>query len=208
MIALARSEPGIPILPAQLDTDPWLLNVSNGTLDLRTGELRPHRREDLITKLAPVEYHADAPCQLWLDFLARIMAGNVDLIRFLQRAIGYALTGDVSEQVLFFLHGTGANGKSTLLNVVIDLLGDYAAQLDSHVLMITQGEAHPTALTDLFGRRFVSLIEVEEGKRIAEVLVKQLTGGDRIRARRMREDFWEFRPTHKVFLAANHTAMS
>jgi putative DNA primase/helicase len=204
MISMAHSESGVPIKPPDLDADRWLLNVSNGTLDLRTGELRPHRREDLITKLAPVDYDARAPLKVWLDFLERILAGNVNLIRFLQRCVGYALTGDVREQVIFFLHGTGANGKSTLLNVLLEILGDYAAQLNADALMMKQGESHPTALTDLFGRRFVSSVEVEEGKRLAEVLVKQLTGGDRVRARRMREDFWEFAPTHKVFLAANH----
>src|SRR5439155_19770419 len=107
MVTLAQSEPGIPVIPDQLDADPWALNVLNGTLDLRTGELRPHRREDLITKLAPVVYAHEARCPLFLAFLDRIFAGNTDLIGFVQRAVGYSLTGDVRERVLLILWGGG-----------------------------------------------------------------------------------------------------
>jgi len=126
MVRLARSEPVIPVTVDKLDRNPWLLNVRNGTLDLRTGELRPHRREDLLTRLAPVDYDPDATCPTWLAFLDRITAGNQNLIQFLQRAIGYTLTGSARERVLFMLHGGGANGKSTLLETISGLLGDYA----------------------------------------------------------------------------------
>ena len=204
MVALAESEPGIPVTPDQLDTNPWLLNVLNGTINLWTGQLRDHRREDLITNLAPVEYDPIATCPTWEAFLCQIMAGNKNLIDFLQRAVGYALTGDVSEQVIFFLYGIGANGKSTLLNIFMSLLGDYAMKATSDLLMVKKGEAHPTERADLFGRRFVAAIETEQGKRLAETFVKEATGGDPIRARRMREDFWQFDPTHKIFLATNH----
>jgi P4 family phage/plasmid primase-like protien len=201
---LMRSEPGIPVLPADLDADPFLLNVANGTLDLRTGQLRPHRRGDLLTKLAPAAYRPDAACPLWLRFLSRIMGGNDLLITYLQRLVGYALTGDVSEQCLWFLYGTGANGKSTFLTTILALLGDYAMQAVSDLLMQKHHESHPTERADLFGRRFVATIETEEGKRLAESLMKQLTGGDKVRARKMRMDFFEFSPTHKIILAANH----
>jgi putative DNA primase/helicase len=203
-VEMVKSEPGVPALPADLDRDPFAFNVSNGTLDLRTGRLRPHRREDLITKLAPVAFDPDAACPLWQKFLNRIMDGNADLITYLRRVVGYGLTGDVSEQVLWFFHGAGANGKSTFLLTVLALLGDYAMQAVAELLMAKVSESHPTERADLFGRRFVATIETEEGKRLAEALMKQLTGGDRIRARRMRKDFFEFSPTHKIVLAANH----
>jgi putative DNA primase/helicase len=126
------------------------------------------------------------------------------LITYLQRLIGYCLTGDVSEQVLWFLYGTGANGKSTFLNTILALLGDYAMQSVSDLLMQKKNESHPTDRADLFGRRFVSTIETEQGKKLAEALVKQLTGGDTIRARHLYQDFFEFPPTHKILLAANY----
>jgi putative DNA primase/helicase len=204
MVDLARSEDGVPVLPEELDRDPWLFNCANGTLELKAGRPRPHRREDLITKLAPVEYDPSAPCDLWLKFLGRIMGDNERLITYLQRVVGYALTGDVSEQSMWFLHGSGANGKSTFLAVLLAVFGDYGMQAHPELLMEKRGDSHPTERADLFGKRFVATIETEEGRRLAEALMKQLTGGDRVRARRMREDFWEFEPSHKIFLAANH----
>jgi P4 family phage/plasmid primase-like protien len=204
MVRLLRSEPGIPITPGQLDADPWSLNVLNGTLDLRSGDIRPHRREDLNTKIARVRYDRDAACPLWLGFLDRIMQGNERLIRFLQKAAGYSLTGDVSEQSVFFLHGTGANGKSTFLSVVLDVLGDYGKQAAPGLLTTKRSDSHPTELADLAGARFVASVEVDEGRRLAEALTKWLTGGDRVKARFMRQDFFEFVPTHKLWLAANH----
>jgi putative DNA primase/helicase len=118
--------------------------------------------------------------------------------------IGYALTADVTEQVLFFLHGAGSNGKSTFLGIIREMMGDYACQAVSELLMAKNTEAHPTERADLFGRRFVATIETDEGKRMAEALMKQLTGGDNLKARRMRQDFFEMTPTWKLFLAANH----
>ncbi|MGH7378091.1 MAG: DNA primase family protein, partial [Candidatus Methylomirabilales bacterium] len=204
MLSLAESEPGVPVEPGAFDADPWLFNCLSGTLDLRTGELRPHRREDLLTKLAPVDYDPGAKAPTWTAFLDHIMAGNREVIEYLQRAVGHALTGDVREQVLQFLHGTGANGKTTFLNAILDAVGDYGKQAAPELLTIKYGTEHPTGLADLRGCRFVASIEVEEGKRLAEVLVKQLTGGDRLKARFMRENFFEFTPTHKIFLAVNH----
>jgi P4 family phage/plasmid primase-like protien len=202
MISLAQSEPGIPVLPKEMDGSRDLLNVLNGTIDLRTGELREHRREDLITKLAPVEYDPDAAAPTWAATLERVLPSE-EVRRFFKKGCGYALTGDVSEQMLPVLYGTGANGKSTVLNALLAVLGDYGMQAAPDLLVAKKG-AHPTELADLFGMRFVASIEVEDGSRLAESLVKQLTGGDRIKARRMRQDFWEFEPTHKVFMACNH----
>jgi P4 family phage/plasmid primase-like protien len=203
MVRLARSEPGIAILPDELDRDPWLLNCLNGTLDLRTGRLRPHDPHDLITKLIPIPYDAAAACPLWERFLEQILPDPA-VRRFVKRAIGYAATGDTREQALFFLFGGGANGKSTLLNLIMAALGDYAKQAAPELLTYSKNDRHPTELADLVGVRFVASIEVDEGKRLAEALVKQMTGGDRMKARRMRENFFDFAPTHKVFLAANH----
>jgi putative DNA primase/helicase len=204
MIDLARSEPGIPILPEQLDTNPWLLNCVNGTLDLRTGQLREHRREDLITKLCPIPHDPKAVAPTWDQFLQTIFADKTELVSYIQRFLGYCLTGDVSEHILPLFWGTGANGKSTLLNIILAMLGsDYAIKAASDLLMMKR-DTHPTERADLFGKRFVVCIESDENRRFAESLVKDLTGGDRQRARRMREDFWEFAPTHKVILCTNH----
>jgi putative DNA primase/helicase len=213
MVHSAQSEPGIPILPDEMDRDHMLLNCPNGTLDLRTFQLREPRREDLITKLCRTEYDPEATCPVWENFLAEILPatgdaaeqpGDLEMIRFVQRLLGYGITGDVSEQILPVFWGKGANGKSTLLNALLELLGeDYAIKAPTD-LLLAKGEVHPTERADLFGRRLVVCVETEENRRLAEVLVKELTGGDRIRARRMREDFWEFSPTHKVILCTNH----
>lgn len=200
MIALAESE--LPATPSQLDADPYLLNALNGTVDLRTGHLRPHDHADLITKLAPVRYDPDAEAPIFEEFLARILP-SAPLRGFVQRALGYAASGAVSEEVLVILHGAGANGKSTLVNAVMDALGEYAIQAAPDLLLAKSG-AHPTELADLFGARFVAAVETDEGRRLAEGLVKQLTGRDPIKARRMREDFWQFAPTHTAFLSTNH----
>jgi putative DNA primase/helicase len=204
MVELAAHEPGVPILPGELDASPWLLNCPNGTLDLISGELRPHRREDLITKLAGSAYLEDADCPTWFSFLTRILADDSDLLGYFQRIVGYSLSGSVADHALFFLHGRGQNGKSTFVEAVQHVMGDYAITINADVLTTTAREQHPTGVADLQGRRFVATVEVEDGRRLAEALVKQLTGGDRIRARRMGQDFFEFEPTHKLWMAANH----
>lgn len=205
MINLAQSEPGIPVLPEELDLDPWAFNVLNGTLDLRTGELRPHRREDRITKLCPVEYDPNAECPLWLSTLETFLP-NVEVRNYFQRLAGYCLTGVVHDHVFPIAHGTGSNGKTTLLGTLLDVFGaDYALKCPHDFLVSSKGDSkHPTDRADLFGKRLVVAIETEDGARLTESLVKELTGGDEIRARRMREDFWSFKPTHKVWLATNH----
>ena len=205
MLRLVRSEPGIAVLPDVLDQDPWLLNVENGTLDLRTGKLRLHRQDDFLTKLAPVRFDADADCPIWLKFIDSIFGGNKLLIGFVRRLAGYCLTGSTRDHVLPFLYGKGANGKSVLINTLLEVSGpDYAMKAPTDFLTMKRGEAHPTERADLHGKRLVAAIEAEEGRRLAEAMVKELTGGDKVRARRMRENFWEFTATHKVMLASNH----
>jgi putative DNA primase/helicase len=203
MVHLAKTEPEVAIKTADLDRDPWLLNVQNGTVDLRTGKLREHARHDLITRMAPVAYDPTKTAPTWLAFLQTVQAGRQEMVRFLARLVGYSLTGVVSEHVLAFLHGYGANGKSTFLNTILAVLGPYGKQGDPHLLIARNGEAHPTNMADLCGSRFVVCSEVDEGF-LAEATVKQLTGGDRIKARFMHRDFFEFEPTHTLWLAANH----
>ena len=204
MIHLTESEPGIPVMPEDLDADPWLLNVENGTLDLRTGELRPHSRADLLTKVVSTEYREDAPCPQWTAFLERVMGGDADLIAYLQRVVGYTLTGDTREQCLFMLYGTGANGKSTFLETLRSLFGDYGQQADFSTFLYSKDDRVRNDIARLMGRRLVAAIEADSGRRLAEVLVKQLTGGDTIAARFLFKELFEFRPTFKIFLAANH----
>jgi putative DNA primase/helicase len=205
MLDLARSEPGIPVRPCALDRDPWLFNCTNGTLELRTGRLREHWREDNLTRLCPTEYHPAAPCPHWLHFLDAVFERDPGVVQFVQRLLGRGLTGDVSEQILPIFWGAGANGKSTLVNAVMRTLGpDYCMKAPAELLLERRGEHHPTELAQLFGMRLVVASETHQGRRLNEALIKDLTGGERIRARRMREDFWEFDPTHKIILLTNH----
>ena len=204
ILTLARCDSALSIQHDALDADPEVLNVLNGTLDLRTGNLRPHRRADLITKIAPVVYDAAATCPVWEQFLSRAMGGDVELVRYLQRMLGYSLTGLTREHALGFFFGGGANGKSTCLSTIHAMLGDYAAPAPRGLLFRSRGERHTTELASLFGRRFVTCAEIESGQAFDEAFVKDLTGGDVLSARRMREDFWSFTPTHKLFIAGNH----
>lgn len=205
MLTLAESERAVACSTDDFDADPYLLNCTNGTLDLRSGELHPHDRADLITKQAPVAYDPEAQCPSWRAFLARIFEPVPDVISFLQRAIGYALTGDTSEQVMFLLYGTGANGKSTLLQTLAAVLGDYAQATPAATLMVRDRNNNATNdLARMAGARLVTAIESDEGKRLAEGLIKQMTGGDKIVARYLHQEFFEFTPQFKLFLATNH----
>jgi putative DNA primase/helicase len=207
MITMARSEKPIPIAVDSLDSHPWLLNCENATIDLRTGELHKHRQTDYLTKMAPVEY-PDEPgvdADQWSDFQARIFENDQELTNFVQRLIGMTLVGEVREHVLPIFYGKGANGKSVFLETISGMLGeDYAMKAPSSMLMASRSDRHPTELADLHGKRLVSVVETEDGRRLAESLVKELTGGDSIRARRMRENFWQFRPSHSVIMCTNH----
>lgn len=203
MLKLASAD--VPISVDELDANPWLLNCPNGSLDLRTGELRPHRREDNLTKLCPTNFNHEADSYGWDRFLEGVFGGHSPTIELLQRLAGYFITGDVSEQILPIPWGVGSNGKTTFLTALQEAIGpDYTMAAPASLLTVKKNEAHPTELADLFGMRFVVASETEDGGRLAESLVKSLTGGDKIRARRMRENFWQFSPTHKLILCTNH----
>jgi putative DNA primase/helicase len=202
MIALARGE--LAAAPNDFDVDPWLLNVNNGTLDLRTGQLRPHAREDMLTKLARVDSDPNARCPQWDDFVSWAMAGNTELVAFLRRAVGYSLAGVTSEHVLVFSHGEGRNGKGVFHNTVARILGDYASKAPRGLLVESRNERPPNELADLHGARFVLCAEVKQGQRFDEGLIKDLVGEDRIKARKLYQDLWEFTPTHTLFLCGNH----
>lgn len=204
MVNLAGAEDEVKATPEEFDRDPILLTVNNGTLDLRTGKLLGHDRGHLVTKLAPVDFDPNAECPLWMAFLDRIMGENEGLTSFLQRAVGYSLTGDTSEQCLFLLYGTGANGKSVFVRTVGRLLGDYAGAASFETFLVRRREGPRNDVADLRGARFVSAIEAEKGQRLAESLVKSLTGGDRIKARFLYSEHFTYEPTFKLWLAANH----
>ena len=204
MLSMAESEEPVIARPADFDQDPWLFNVQNGTVDLHTGKLVPHQRENMITKLAPVEYDPDAKCPLWAAFLDRIMDSNQELIDFLQRAVGYALTGETSERCLFIEHGTGDNGKTVFLETLAALSGEYCKETPVSTLMIKRGDSIPNDLAALKSARIVTAAESEEGQRLAESQVKHMTGGDRISARFLHAEWFDFRPQFKIWLATNH----
>jgi len=203
MISLCQSEPGIPVLPDELDASPDLLNVLNGTIDLRSGKLREHRREDLITRVAPVEYDPDANAPAWETFLERVLPGE-ELRAFVQRALGYSATGDTSEQCMFINHGGGANGKSTFQEAISAALGEYSMRTPTEMLLARRSDGVPNDVARLKGARFVSASETEEGRRLAESRIKDLTGQDTITARFMKAEWFDFAPTHKLWLSTNH----
>jgi putative DNA primase/helicase len=205
MVRLAQSEPGIPVSPVQFDADPWLFNCRNGTIDLRTGELRPHSPADLLTCMAATDYLPDAPCDLYEKFIYRIQADNIDLYEFLQRSLGYTLTGSCREQCLFIMWGSGANGKSTLVNLMARLLGNYARNTPVETLLArNKGGEIPTDVARLDGPRFVTAKEVDRGRRLSESLVKELTGQDTVTARFLYGEYFDFIPQFKLWLSTNN----
>lgn len=205
MLKVAECLEVFATLPAAFDREPMVLNVANGTIDLTTGAAREHDKADRITKLSPVELRDDWGCPLWLSFLGRIFDGNEELIGFVQRAIGYSLTGYTDEQCFFLLHGTGANGKSTLLETLRFVAGDYALNTSPDVLMMTRGGRGPdNDIARLRGARLVTASESGEGRRLDEERVKRITGGDIVTARFLHREHFEFRPLFKLWLAANN----
>jgi P4 family phage/plasmid primase-like protien len=202
LLKLARSEAEVAMTRAAFDTDPWLLNCQNGTIDLRIGKLRPHSRIDMLTKLAPVTFDPAATSPLWDSFLRRIM--TPELAAFLQRAAGYSMTGDAREQKWFEAYGGGANGKSTFLRTLQAMMGDYAASTSMDTLVAKRGGGASNDIARLAGARFVTAVEAEEGQRLAEERIKQMTGGDLIAARFLYQEHFEFRPTFKLWIATNH----
>lgn len=206
MVSLASVEQRVSIEADQLDRDPWLLNVQNGVLDLRTGELRDHRREDLLTRVVPIEFQAGAECPRWLQFLAEIFLGDEDLIEFVQRAVGYSLTGETSEQVFFFCHGSGENGKSVFVNILQLLAGEYSMTADFDTF--AAADAAPGAprpdLVRLRGARVVTAGEPDRRIQLSESRLKLITGEDTLVARTLNEREQEFKPVLKLWLMANH----
>jgi putative DNA primase/helicase len=201
---LARVDPTFAVTADAWDPDPLLLGTPEGTVDLRTGDIRPSQAEDGITKITSVAPSGVADCPLWLKFLADATGGDRDLIRFLQQWAGYSLVGLTREHALVFIYGPGGNGKSVLLNALTGILMDYATIAAMDTFVASRGDKHPTDLAHLLGARLVTASETEEGRAWAESRIKQLTGGDPITARFMHKDFFTFPPTFKFMIVGNH----
>jgi putative DNA primase/helicase len=199
----AKVDPQIAVTIDYWDRDPWLLGTPGGTVDLRTGELRDSDRSDGITKTAMVAPDGGG-CPQWLRFLAEATGNDQALVRFLQQWCGYCLTGVTREHALVFVYGPGGNGKTVFLNVVTTILRDYATTAAMDTFTASHSDRHPTDLAMLRGARLVTASETEEGRAWAEAKIKQMTGGDRISARFMRQDFFEFTPQFKLTIVGNH----
>jgi putative DNA primase/helicase len=202
---LSLAQPDLAITIDQLDADKDSLNFENGTVDLRTGELRPHQRKDYITKICPVVYSPDAPRGAFDRFLSRIFRGNPALVDWAQVMFGYAATAWTREQCMFFCYGAGGNGKTSLLDAVAFGLGNYAVKADPDLLMARDGSAaHPCSIADLMGVRLAVCSETNDGRRFDESRLKDLVGESILKARFMRENFFQFVATHKIFAYSNH----
>lgn len=199
---LARADRRVAATVAQWDADLWLLNTPDSVVDLRTGETRPHKPEDYITKIAAVS--PSGSCPLWEEFLNTVTEGDVELQNFMQRIAGYALTGSTKEHALFFFYGPGGNGKGVFLNTLTAILSAYASTSDMGTFTASTSERHSTDLAMLRGARVVTAQETEEGRRWAESRIKALTGGDPITARFMRQDNFTYIPQFKLIIAGNH----
>lgn len=206
IVALARDEHPIRVRNFHdvFDSDRMLLNVSNGTINLKTGKLQQHRREDYITKLAPVDYDPEATCPRFDQFLLEVMEGDPEMVDYLWRVLGYALTGDTRERVIFLLYGEGANGKTTLIERFANVLGDYAHSAPFKEFLHKLHDGASNEIAQLQGKRFVYSVEPTRGRSFDEAILKQLSGQDKVRARRLYAESTEWRPELKLFLAANH----
>lgn len=205
MLELARCDARIVVRHEQLDAEPYLLGVQNGVIDLRTGRFRDGRREDLITKRAGTEYVAEARCPRWVEFLTEVLDGDEALISYLQSLVGYTLTGDVSEQIFPFLFGTGKNGKSVFTGILQQLLGDYGQRASASLLVANPNGREPiNEIARVHGARLVIGSETEEGARLAEARVKDLTGGDKITGRFLYAEAFDFYPVLKLWMFGNH----
>jgi len=204
MVDVATTEPGITMSQSELDDDKYLLGVKNGVIDLRTGKLLPSTKSQMITKRANVEFDEDAQCPVWENALSQMMAGDKDVVEYLQRAVGYSLTGDTREHLLFFLHGFGENGKSVFINIIQKLLNDYAAQTPVSTIMKKAKGSIPNDIARLKGARFVSTTETEEDSHISDAEIKHMTGGDTVTARYLHKEFFEFKPQFKLWVSGNY----
>lgn len=194
----------VPASRQEFDKHKYLLNVDNGIIDLKTGNMQPHDRELRLTKFANVTYQKDAICPTWLAFLDQIFQGDAELIDYMQRLIGYSLTGEITEQIMVFLIGGGSNGKSTFINTIKDLMGEYGKQAKSDTFIKKKETGANNDIARLVGSRFVSAIESEDGEQLSEAFVKQITGGEPVLARFLRQEYFEFIPEFKVFFTTNH----
>lgn len=209
LVSLARNIKGIPVQPTDLDGKPMLLNVRNGTLDLSTGQLLQHSKDDLLTKLADIQYDENADCPRWDSFLAEIFADrngnpNKEIIGYVQRFAGYTLTGDVSRECFMILHGLGANGKTTFIQTLRDILGEYAAQSPDNLLMDHRQRTNQDEVADLQGVRLAACSETNEGARFNESKIKQIVSNAPITCSRKYERLFTFDPSHKIILDCNH----
>lgn len=204
MDVLARAHPGMTISAEQLDKNEWIVNCTNGVVDLLSGSLLKHDKHRLLSKNTDVAYDEGADCPRWKQFLSEIFNGDDELIRYIQKLSGYILSGSVSEQILPIFYGTGNNGKSTFLLTLRKAMGDYARQVAPDILLQNRNDSHPASIAVLHGTRLALTVETGRGKQLDEALVKQLTGGDPIQARFMRQDPFEFLPTHKIVMATNY----
>ncbi|HFJ9344257.1 TPA: phage/plasmid primase, P4 family [Bacillus mobilis] len=197
----------MPLVPgerAEFDKHKYLLNVENGIVDLKTGKLQQHDRELGLTKITNISFDENAKCPEWLNFLDQIFQGDKELAEYMQRLIGYSLTGEITEQIMVFLIGGGSNGKSTFINIIKDIMGDYGRQAKSDTFIKKKETGANNDIARLVGSRFVSAIESEDGEQLSEAFVKQITGGEPVLARFLRQEFFEFIPEFKVFFTTNH----
>ncbi len=203
---LSEVEHHIPILPIQMDRYKMALNTPSGIINLKNGDVKAHNPEYYFTKITSVDCAEAADCPRWLAFLDDIFAGDKDLIRYIQKAVGYSLTGSTAEQCAFFLYGTGRNGKSTFIDVIRDVFGDYAANIQPETIMVksSQSNAINSDIARLKGARLVTSVEPNEGVRLNEGLLKQLTGDDTVTARKLYSEEFEFKPEFKLWMATNH----
>lgn len=203
---LGELEHHVPLLPSQMDKHRMALNTPGGVINLNDGTVHAHKPELYFTKITTVDCSQTAECPLWLKFLDEIFGGDKDLIRYVQKAVGYSLTGSTAEQCTFFLYGTGKNGKSTFLEVIRDIFGDYAANIQPETLMIKNSASNGinSDIARLKGARLVTSVEPNEGVRLNEGLLKQLTGDDVVTARKLYSEEFEFKPEFKLWMATNH----
>jgi putative DNA primase/helicase len=203
-LKLAESIPGVPVLPHELDADPWLLNTESHTIDLRTGQARDHSPADLITKVCPTVYDPDATCPRWLAFLGRIFGGSEALIGLMQRIFGACLAGVTRENVFLVFHGGGSNGKTVLITVLLRLSGDYGLSIRPEVFLDRESDPQGFGLADLPGVRVVTAAETRRDGKLNEALVKTTTGRDRLRVAHKFGQFFEFTPVFTPILVTNH----
>ncbi|NNJ11242.1 hypothetical protein EKD04_012935 [Chloroflexales bacterium ZM16-3] len=204
MLSTAQTEPDIATEESQYDADTMLLGVDNGVIDLRTGDFREARQNDYITKLANVAYTPGATCQRWERFMLEVFNDDPDIVKYVQRAVGYSLTGDTREQVMFLLYGNGRNGKSTFLETMAALLGDYGDTTPFNTFDASSLNEQTNDLAALKGARFVSIVETDEDRRLNESKVKLVTGQDRVKCRFLNKEFFTYKPQFKIWLAVNH----